>query len=647
MKLEPIRKMQSGGGMPPFTYYTPLGLTGAAPAEASPSTPTISSKASSGDDDGLSDKDVLKMINSIDALPSDTNQIINSLSWIYKNDNLFTNGRINATNVSTRYLQALRQMKNANFSKSEYDNALETVQSNGGLNEIAISGTGRVVVQDEEGSIKQVTAEEYLKNPEKYATLKNSDLLHIRAYNDEMAGQNDILKVVKNGVGMSAINKSIQDTINKLGTTTISKEGYAHKKENNIIQGIEHLEQIAREGADLSGMGLDGIYKTGLLNKNQMQQATEAIKYIASTLDSNAMTLLEIKSGNSSDPRRGALDLIASMVTSQLSNTVDTNLNYEEKLTGNLTNGGSGSGEGSRGDMKQLDAIASGIATVQRDYILNPGSNYQFVAPQSNWWSAPQDVSTGKELGLDTLDSVLTNAGYGSLVMQNSIYFGSDKVDPTTATSVLVDPHEGVAEVWLPYVQTANGGIAPNFELLHIIEKIEGDLSKKGNISELERRQAYKDAGIEQFWNVIKDPKSAGEQGLLRPFLALNGATADETGRNGVVTSNNKAVEELKGDERERWKNFLNATINSPNKNGGKKGNYDVDSWWEHNWFWLFDNTADMYRGTILMPLAGDRISTATRTGNINLPKTMFDARNIHQEGSIRSNWNPMGPTNF
>ena len=38
------------------------------------------------------DKDVLKMVGDIDALPSDTNKIINGLSWIYRGDNLFSNG---------------------------------------------------------------------------------------------------------------------------------------------------------------------------------------------------------------------------------------------------------------------------------------------------------------------------------------------------------------------------------------------------------------------------------------------------------------------------------------------------------------------------------------------------------------------------
>ena len=294
MKVEPIVKMQSGGGMPPFTYYTPLGMqdttnVGAAeqPQAVQPSTK----------EEGITDKDLLKMVDNIDGLPSDTNEIIKNLSWLYKQDNLFSKGKINSSSISSRYLQALRQIKNANFNKKEYDSALETVKANGGLNEVAITTTGNVVVQDTEGDIKQVSTDEYLNNRDKYFTLKNSDLLYIRAHSDEMANKNDIFNTVRNGIGISAINKIIQGAMGKLGTMSISKEGYSYKKEGNIIQGMEYINNIVNEGADLSGMGLDGVYKTGLLNKNQYQAAKAAVQYIYDTLDPNAITLLEIKYG--------------------------------------------------------------------------------------------------------------------------------------------------------------------------------------------------------------------------------------------------------------------------------------------------------------------------------------------------------------
>jgi len=45
-----------------------------------------------------------------------------------------------------------------------------------------------------------------------------------------MANKNNILKVVKNGVGMETVTKVIQDAMNKLGTTQESNEGYGKVK---------------------------------------------------------------------------------------------------------------------------------------------------------------------------------------------------------------------------------------------------------------------------------------------------------------------------------------------------------------------------------------------------------------------------------
>ena len=185
----------------------------------------------------------------------------------------------NALTLSPNDINARAAMAEIYLARKEYDSALETVKANGGLNEVAITTTGNVVVQDTEGDIKQVSTDEYLNNRDKYFALKNSDLLYIRAHSDEMANKNDIFNTVRNGIGISAINKIIQGAMGKLGTMSISKEGYSYKKEGNIIQGMEYINNIVNEGADLSGMGLDGVYKTGLLNKNQYQAAKAAVQY--------------------------------------------------------------------------------------------------------------------------------------------------------------------------------------------------------------------------------------------------------------------------------------------------------------------------------------------------------------------------------
>ena len=87
-------------------------------------------------------------------------------------------------------------------------------------------------------------------------------------------------------------------------------------------------------------------------------------------------------------------------------------------------------------------------------------------------------METGKSIGSDTLASLLQKSGFDSLILQNSIYFGSDKVEPVAAKNVIVDSSEGVAQVWLPYTETSNGVIAPNYALLDTIKRIEDSLSR-------------------------------------------------------------------------------------------------------------------------------------------------------------------------
>ena len=66
----------------------------------------------------------------------------------------------------------------------------------------------------------------------------------------------------------------------------------------------------------------------------------------------------------------------------------------------------------------------------------------------------------------------------------------------------------------------------------------------------------------------MNDPRTAGEQGLLRPFLAMTEVAPDTTATiGGIVTDQNKAVDKLRGDEEASWKKHMMEVLNSPEKN--------------------------------------------------------------------------------
>jgi hypothetical protein len=142
----------------------------------------------------------------------------------------------------------------------------------------------------------------------------------MRAYNLDMANNSGVLKVVKNGVGMEGISKMIKDTVDKLGTSEISKEGYSAIKNKQILNGINILKEAAEKGAlSGDGMSVDGLYKNEIITKSQAVQAQMAIDYLKAMLPSNAMALLKVKSNGTA---KGAEALLTALTSSTMNSSV-------------------------------------------------------------------------------------------------------------------------------------------------------------------------------------------------------------------------------------------------------------------------------------------------------------------------------------
>ena len=161
-----IKFLQSGGDLPPFQYYRPVTVTTPSGSVAQPQGATASTKETKSD--ALTDKDVLKALDKIDGLPSDMSVLKSSVvsalgtdsgfSIFGSSDSLF--GSINQ--IATQYADTLLGIKIANFSKKKYDDIKKTLDQNGGLNEIAVTDSGGVLVTDRDGEISQISIDTYL-----------------------------------------------------------------------------------------------------------------------------------------------------------------------------------------------------------------------------------------------------------------------------------------------------------------------------------------------------------------------------------------------------------------------------------------------------------------------------------------------------
>ena len=311
MKVK-INKYQNGGTTnPPFVYYKPVDYQ---PPQQQQEQETPKTKDTSSEGD-LNNKQLLDMVQTMNGLPSDMTGIVQKLNNFYTRQNLFgSNNKINSNYLSTQYLQTLLAMKSANFNKEEYSDAKDLATTNEALNDIAIGRGNMLTVLDKDHQLKFVTVKDFLNSSGEYRAITNSDLLRIRSLDTNYANNNEILGVVKNGIGISKVTKMIQDALSGINSTQFKREGYASSDGQKIIKGAQALDALKQ---DPSGMAVPGTYKYSKTYKDNAPEIKAAIHYIASTLPENAMTLLQLHSGNKSNPEQGALDLIIQLASTR------------------------------------------------------------------------------------------------------------------------------------------------------------------------------------------------------------------------------------------------------------------------------------------------------------------------------------------
>lgn len=598
MKIIP--KMQSGGGMPPLTYYTPINSPTSVGEQTTSDEKSNSSNSENNTKGEITNKDYLESLKQIDGLPNDMNELMNNVGRYYQVRNLFSDGKIDSSTLSSRYISTINKIKVANFNKAQYDEAKTKVTNQGGLSEIAITDTGKIVVQDSNGELKQITSQEYLNNQDKYQALTNSNLLYLRAYNPEFSFRNEILGVVENGIGISTITKMIQDSLSSLGTNEISKEGYSYKQENQIIKGLDILKEASERGINLGGMSLDGMYKNKLLTKEQYQQASLAIQYIYNTLPSNAHTLLEVRSGNTEDPKKGALDLITKLVMSKTSSSINFGINFEEDLNSD----GSTKSKKSSQEIKSnpLLNMIEGKGGEQGSFELNTGTSVKMGIDSINYNPVSQKDSS--PITETSLENLLVDSGLMGIVSQNgAITFGDQILDSSDLKNI-VYKGKGVSRVILP-TRYVEGKYIPDFTIMDEyleaqkeINKISKNLSKE----EQERQQGeilYKYGLLE-----LLDP-STGLPNLdrFRVFIATDAYGADKD----ELIKSSSLVEEVDSDNR-IYKDIEKILSTKDNP-------YEIDTFNAFNPLDYF-GVDKIYSGVVYIPINNNKLQSITAYGD-------------------------------
>ena len=592
-----ILKLQQGGyAVPPLVSYQPVITSG------QQETPTTSSSKNSSTDNDLTDKDMLRMLEKLDGLPSDMSVLEKSLRnfQIDQKYGLYPD----TSNIATKYISALFKMKQTNFNHESYKQAMQTVIANGGINEFAVTERGQLFCLDKENKDYKLLTPEQLKENQGYVPLTNAELLYLRANSPELAYKNDILKVVQNGIGMEGINKMIQGIILNLGVSEIQRAGYSPVYQSKILGGLKIITEAASKGAfDETAMSLDGLYKTSAITTEQGQQAQQALSYIYKTLPLNAKALLKIKSDGTES---GVQNLLLSLITSSLNTSIKFDADLQKDLNPDGTKKTTEKekekakeDELTPAQMFQLDMGA------ERDLVIKAGTTDQLTIHASYM---PISNKEGNLQGV-TLDKVANDSQFGGLFNFNQVSMGDQLIDMGSLKNVVVNANQ-LYKAYLPIDQekAAKGIIAPNLNYLKTLEQVRNEIKKTGASTPEEINAIYENARLPKF---VDENGNVNEQ-YYKPFGVLN-ASAYSGAFNEDADLNSSYFEEIR--DKNEAENVLSII------SGDKKEN-KIE--WDPNDSWIFEgNYNSIVKGLVFLPL----LSTDPTLGALSSGQGMTHSR--------------------
>lgn len=593
-----IKFLQSGGGLPPFQYYRPVTVTTPSGSVAQPQSATASTKETKSD--ALTDKDVLKALDKIDGLPSDMSVLKSGLvsalgtdssfSIFGSSDSLF--GSINQ--IATQYADTLLGIKIANFSKKKYDDIKKTLDQNGGLNEIAVTDSGGVLVTDRDGEISQISIDTYLQNKHRYKALTNSNILYMRAYNPTYANNDALMDIASNGIGLTEINKQIKGALGSLGHDDNTKESYT------VIKGVETLKEIYSKTGEIKP---EGLYKIKNVSSTQKDQAKAAINYIWSMLPENSKAVLKLKSGSERDAKL----LVANFVASGTTSKQDYGESYILDAEGNKPGTKKEKSENEY-KPKTVSNFIRGNGKVSSFVVMNGTTDGLVVQGVT---SSLTDNS-GKVLGASSL-ATINKGGYNGVLDWNNVSMGGVPVSEAHLSELMcTDGRITSIDFPIDIAEKQKGNIVPNYEMFALKEKADREI-KAAN---LEEKQDYD--SINAIYAKYNLPAKFDASGNLitthwarfgvMQGVALSKAFDDDQ-------SFNDLLKEVSDNELESYLKLFNneAHISGSNQElKGKDIEFDKPNWFEktfnigQHWWSTHDQ---MFKGTIFIPIIADEFA--------------------------------------
>lgn len=593
-----IFKFQQGGTTPPFVAYQPVIVsdkrTTATQEEA------LAAKATKDSASGqLTSKDLYTMLKEkLKGLPSDVNIAMNQLQQLEQLtqmdfDSSFTQ------NIESKYLSTLQTMNNLSFSREQYDKAMETVKSNGGLNEAAIDQYGQVYVTNGK-DFKLMSPEEAKQSG--WTIVTNQDLLYMRANDANLAGNDKILNVVNNGIGIDKITEYIQKCIQGLGASKSEENLYANVNAGTILKGLNDFKQAVAQSGNYDATVQD-LYSGKLMTKDSAEQAQQALVYIYRSLPNNMKSLLKTRTEGGTDDE--ALAMVGQLISSKTSpeksfdlKLEDTALNHQDK-----------SGKGDK-DPYSIDGLSMNpVAMLQAGYGQKNEFTIQTAAGVSNGIQIPTVqmpiTKNGEGIGMASLSDVASSDYAGYLDFSNA-FMGDVQIPQAGMQNIAIDG-TALYTAYLPLdIQYFNetGQKRPDIAMLGRYKQAQDEIRQSGTKDPRQINAIYKNHNLPVMYGLNGD--------ILTNYIKF-----------GIV--NGTALDNAFGDEAKvadylsetTDKNIIANTLNILNKGRGEKNKveYDEKSWWD-SISPVFNDYTHVYKGTIFMPINDDYFTYSAAAGS-------------------------------
>lgn len=473
-------------------------------------------------------------------------------------------------------------------NKAEYDEAIKRVTDEHAGSDVAITNTGGLYVQDEDGKLRVITSKNYYENSDKYTLLTNADLLVLRKNSPELAYNMTILGDMTNAIGMTTIADHLRTTIKDFGTASAdsSDQRYTIKDKGKIEKGFEAI---------LGGVAPDGIYKitnTGKVSDQGYSTEEEmwaAAQYLWTTLDGNMKNVIKAQTvaegGNPSDPK----DVYRLLITALQMHTTHGVIN--ERKVDYDTSASKASGfntEPTKNTIPKsyLEMVATGDVTQQRQISLRSNTNKATI----QYWAQPYPLldKSGNQVKSKSLTDVLNSAQIGQIVDKNSITFGNRPISDAEMDMIIYDGTSQLHRAWLPYdKQAAQQGIyKPDFDVQDRFEEFQKWL-KSGDHSEQMIRHKMQELKL----NLVYNPETNTwifNPNDIKAFLHLTGVSSHR-----AVDMDDNYKSSVSRDEGNKYYDMLES--DTPFSEG-------IFGWW--------GDASSVYKSGIYMPILDASMAT-------------------------------------